>query len=83
MVDKIKSTKVARFNLVAKFREKTVMKLLIFFTLLKNDEKKVKNSDEIIYFLHCFLFSSSFLTFYNLYLHICSSPEEASMLANI
>jgi hypothetical protein len=30
--------------------------------------KKVKNSEEIIYFLHCFLFSSSFLTFYNLYL---------------
>jgi hypothetical protein len=31
-------------------------------------KKSKKNSEEIIYFLHCFLFSSSFLTFYNLYL---------------
>jgi hypothetical protein len=38
--NKIKSTKAARFNLAAKFREKTVKKLLIFFTVLKNDEKK-------------------------------------------
>jgi hypothetical protein len=64
--NKIKSTKVAQFNLVAEFREKTVKKLFIFFTVLKNDEKKVKNSVEIIYFLYCFLFSSLFLTFYNL-----------------
>jgi hypothetical protein len=38
--NKIKSTKVARFNLVAEFRKKTVKKLFIFFTVLKNDEKK-------------------------------------------
>jgi hypothetical protein len=38
--DKIESTKVALFNLVAEFRAKTVKKLFIFFTVLKNDEKK-------------------------------------------
>jgi hypothetical protein len=38
--DKIKSTKVARFNLVDEFREKTVKKLFIFFN--------------VFYFLHCF-----------------------------
>jgi hypothetical protein len=38
--NKIKSTKVARFNLAAEFREKTVKKLFIFFSVLKNDEKK-------------------------------------------
>jgi hypothetical protein len=65
--DKIKSTKVAQFNLVAEFRDQTMKKLFIFFTVLKNDKKR-KNSEEIIYFLHCYLFSSSFLTFYNLYL---------------
>jgi hypothetical protein len=66
--NKIKSTKVARFNLAAEFREKTVNTLYIFFTVLKNNEKELKNSEEIIYFLHCFLFSSLFLTFYDLYL---------------
>jgi hypothetical protein len=34
------ATKVARFNLAAEFREKTVKTLFIFFTVLKNDEKK-------------------------------------------
>jgi hypothetical protein len=38
--DEIKSTKVAQFNLAAEFREKTVKKFFIFFTVLKNDEKK-------------------------------------------
>jgi hypothetical protein len=38
--NEIKSTKVARFNMAAEFREKTVKKLFIFFTVLKNDEKK-------------------------------------------
>jgi hypothetical protein len=38
--NQIKSTKVARFNWAAEFREKTMKKLLIFFTVLKNDEKK-------------------------------------------
>jgi hypothetical protein len=38
--DEIKSTKVARFNLTAELREKTVKKLFIFFTVLKNNEKK-------------------------------------------
>jgi hypothetical protein len=42
IVDKIKSTKVARFNLVAKFRKKTVKKLFIFFTVMKTDEKSKK-----------------------------------------
>jgi hypothetical protein len=32
--DEIKSTKVARFNVAAKFREKTVKKLFIFFAKL-------------------------------------------------
>jgi hypothetical protein len=40
MGDTIKLTKVAQFNLVAKFREKTVKKLFISFTVRKNDEKK-------------------------------------------
>jgi hypothetical protein len=46
IVDKIKWTKVASFNLVAEFRAKTVKKLFIFFTVLKNDEKSssAKNS---------------------------------------
>jgi hypothetical protein len=38
--DEIKSTKVARFNVAAEFREKTVQQLFNFFTVLKNDEKK-------------------------------------------
>jgi hypothetical protein len=38
--NEIKSTKVARFNLTAEFRKNTVKKLFIFFTVLKNDEKK-------------------------------------------
>jgi hypothetical protein len=49
-------------------RQKPVMKLFIFFTVLKTVKKSKKNSKEIIYFLHCFLFSSSFPTLYNLYL---------------
>jgi hypothetical protein len=38
--NEIKSTKVARYNLAAEFHEKTVKKLFIFFTVLKNAEKK-------------------------------------------
>jgi hypothetical protein len=38
--NEIKSIKVAQFNLAAEFREKTLKKLFIFFTVLKNDEKK-------------------------------------------
>jgi hypothetical protein len=38
--NEIKSTKVARFNLSAEFREKTVKKFFIFFTVLKNNKKK-------------------------------------------
>jgi hypothetical protein len=46
---------------------KTVKKLIIFFTVLKTVKKSKKKCEEIIYFLHCFLISSSFPTLYNLY----------------
>jgi hypothetical protein len=53
--NKIKSTKVARFNLAAEFREKTVKKS----ASPKKSKKPVKN---------WVFFSSLFPTFYDLYL---------------
>jgi hypothetical protein len=58
--NEIKLTKVARFNMAAEFREKTVKKLFIFFTVLKNGEKKLKAVKKlfifftVLYFLHRF-----------------------------
>jgi hypothetical protein len=59
IVNEIKSTKVARFNLAAEFREKSVKKLFIFFNVLKKRWKKVKNIEEIIFFAKLTFFHAS------------------------